>query len=189
MTTREGGFRPLKAVTARWSQEDGFGTEHVTLEQHDERITATAVVTSARDEKSFAAWYQIFLDSQWQVKAVSVHRTDSRWFIARCPEPGRWCDGDGTVVEKLQGCRDIALQASRFTITPMIRRLSLMNGDTFEQDVFELPLETLVPVRRRQMITCVEIARIYQVEDIDSGSSQRINVDDSGMFVNEYKIL
>ena len=73
MGARNGEFRPLTALSARWAHEGGCGTEHLTLERHGERITATAVITSAESEKPYAAWYQVFLDSHWQVKAVSVY--------------------------------------------------------------------------------------------------------------------
>lgn len=181
MTARDGGFRPLTTVTARWSQEDGSGTEHLTLEQHGERITATAVITSVRGEKPFAAWYQIFLDSRWQVKAVSVHRTDSRWFIARSPEPGQWCDGDGLEMKNLAGCRDVLLQNSRFNLTPIIRRLRLAARDASEMDVMSVAIDTLVPKRMRQRISCLEPARLYQLEDLSTGYTSNIEVDSGGL--------
>lgn len=183
MTAQEGGFRPLTTVTARWGQEDGFGTEHLTLEQHGERITATGIVTSAEGENPYAAWYQIFLDCEWRTKAVSVHRTDSRWYIAQSPEPGRWCDGDGTAIEKLAGCRDIVLLASQFSVTPMIRRLSQACGATCEHDVFALSLETLVLVRQGKMITCLEPVSRYLFEDLKVGEGQEIGVDTDGLLL------
>ncbi|MDH3742575.1 MAG: putative glycolipid-binding domain-containing protein [Hyphomicrobiales bacterium] len=185
MTAREAGFRPLTTVTARWSQENGLGTEHLTLEQHGERITATAVVTSPDGEKPYAAWYHIFLDSQWQVKAVSVHRTDSRWFIARSPEPGRWCDGDGTALTKLDGCRDLLLPQACFSYSPMIRRLALAQDQSKELDTVSLSLVTLAPARSRRRITCLQPASRYRIEDLDAASTLDCHVDADGLVAED----
>lgn len=176
-----GGFRPLTAITARWCQDDGPSVEHLTLEQHGGRITATAVVTSPGGERPYAAWYHIFLDGNWQVKAVSVHRTDSRWFVAQSPQPGRWCDGDGGAIGKLDGCRDVALLMTRFTVTPLIRRLNLAKGDARKLDVLALPLVTMAPTRLRQRITCLEPASHYRIEDLNDNTKQDVRVDGDGL--------
>lgn len=182
---RKGGFRPLTAVTARWRQEDGAGTEHLTLEQHGERISATGVLASDHGEKPYAAWYQIFLDSHWQVKAMSVHRTDSRWFIARSPEPGRWCDGDGTALTKLEGCRDLLLPETCFTFTPLIRRLGQTEDDTLELDTVSLSLLTLAPARLRRRITCLQPSSRYRIEDMDLDNALECHVDGDGLLVED----
>ncbi|NNE23656.1 MAG: hypothetical protein HKN11_13700 [Rhizobiales bacterium] len=185
MTAREAGFRPLTTVTARWAHKGSFGTEHLTLEQHGKRITATAVVISPDGEEPYAAWYQIFLDSQWQVKAVSVHRTDSRWFIARAPEPGRWCDGDGTALTRLDGCRDLLLPQACFPFSPMIRRLALPRHQSTELDTVSVSLVTLAPARSRCRITCLHPNSRYRIEDLDAASAVDCHVDADGLVAED----
>ena len=89
-------FRPLSKVTAQWVHIDSPGQEHLTLEQNDNRITATAVIASADPQNAFGVWYHLFYDDQWQIKAVSVHRTDTHCFIAQSRDSGTWNAADGS---------------------------------------------------------------------------------------------
>ncbi len=174
-------FRPLSARTVRWRHCDGHGVEHLTLEVHDRRITATSVVSFDRAGKSYGAWYQLFLDTSWHIKAISIHRTDSRWFIARSRHPGRWCDGDGSVLRIFENCVNIIFTATPFTHTPAIRRLASSSGETSESDVLFIPLDTLVPTRSRARYTCIEHGALYRVENLVNETSMDVEVDQDGL--------
>ena len=178
-------FGQLTKVTAQWVRTDNPGQEHLTLEQNDNRITATAVIASADPKNAFGAWYHLFLDDQWQIKAVSVHRTDTHWFIAHSRDPGGWLDADGGALKKFEGCRDIILSATPFTITPIIRRLGLGEGDTAEHDVLFLPIRTLAPARTRQRVTCLKLNSRYRIEDLTAGGEFECDVDDDGLVVGQ----
>jgi hypothetical protein len=119
--------------------------EHLTLERHGRRITATGVMTAATPALSCGAWYQIFLDERWRPKAVSVHLTDSRWFVASSPEPGQWCDGDGRPLEDFAGCRDVVLPESAFWCTPVLRRMALAGGESKAAKIMAIDLAEAVP--------------------------------------------
>ncbi len=178
-------FRPLKQVTARWLALEGAGSEHLTLERNDGRITATAVVTGENADGPFGAWYQLFLDRQWRIKAVSVHLTDARWFIAKSRTSGEWADGDGRTIEALAGCTDVDLAVSPFTNTCAIRRLDLSAGESQDLDVAFLPFDSLEPRRVRQRYTCLEPGARYRYQNLASGFAVDLTTDSDGL-VTDY---
>ena len=178
-------FRPLKTVIARWIALEGVGSEHLTLEQNSGRITATSVVTGENRSGPFGAWYQLFLDRQWHLKAVSVHLTDSRWFIAKSRKLGEWTDGDGRRLDALAGCTDVDLAASPFTNTCAIRRLGLAAGESEDIDVAFLPFDSLEPRRVRQRYTCLEPGLGYRYENLASGYAVDLATDRDGL-VTDY---
>jgi hypothetical protein len=178
-------FRPLKTVTARWLALEGEGSEHLSLEQNSGRITATAVLIGENGNGAFGAWYQLFLDRQWRIKALSVHLTDSRWFIVKSRKAGEWADGDGRKIDALAACTDIDLAASPFTNTCAIRRLDLAAGDSRDIDVVFLPFDTLEPRRVRQRYTCLEPGARYRYESLASGYTVELTTDRDGL-VTDY---
>ncbi len=178
-------FRPLNTVTARWLSLEGTGSEHLTLEQNGGRITATAVVTGENGSGPFGAWYQLFYDRQWCIKAVSIYLTDARWFIAKSRNPGQWVDGDGRVINALSGCTDIDLAASPFTNTCAIRRLGLAAGESADIDAALLPFDSLEPARARQRYTCLEPGRRYRYENLANSYSVELTADRDGL-VTDY---
>lgn len=177
-------FPPLTKVTARWLALQGAGTEHLTLEQHAGRITATGVVTGESGGAAFGAWYQLFLDRAWRIKAVSVHLTDCRWFIAKSRAPGEWADGDGRPLDALSGCIDIDLTATPFTNTTAIRRLRLDKGRSADIDTVVLPFDTLEPHRARQRYTCLEPGRRYAYQSLTTGFHTELSTDRNGLVTN-----
>ena len=178
-----GTFPIVTRHTVSWRRLDGNGLEHLTLERFDRRITATSVVTSVKSGDSYGVWYQVFADADWHIKAVSVHRTDSRWFIAKCPEPGRWCDGDGRALDALDGCLGLACAATPFTHTLAIRRHELAVGEAIEEAAVLLPFNSLEPARHRLRYTCLEPAERYRCENLDRGLSVELSVDHHGLAV------
>ena len=177
-------FRPLSKLTARWVQLDGHGAEHLTLEANAGRITATSVVTGTTDGVPFGAWYQLFLTSSWQVKAVSIHLTDTRWFIAKSPEPGVWKDGDGRRLKALDGCIDVDLSATPFSNTLPIRRLAPDQGASHELEVAFIPFDTLEPAKVRQRYTCIQPAGRYLYEGMTTGFKTELTTDNDGLVVD-----
>ncbi len=67
----------------------------------------------------------------------------------------------------------------------MIRRLDLAEGDAHEHDVLTIPLETVVPARVRQRITCLNKAGRYRIEDLKADTTIEFNVDRDGLALDE----
>ncbi len=178
------GFPPLTRLTARWVALEGDGSEHLTLEKIDGRITATGVVTGRADREAFGAWYRLALDSSWQVKQLAVHLTDSRWFIATSRRPGRWLDADGHPLPRFDGCVDVDLACTPFTNTLPIRRLDWQPGEARDLDMLYVDFATLEPRRDRQRYTCLAPGR-FRYDGLDSAFTADIAIDNHGL-VTDY---
>ena len=174
-------FRPLQSVTARWCRLDGHGLEHLTLEKNANRITATGVVTADTPSLACGAWYQMFFDDRWRIKAVSVHLTNSTWFVASSPEPGQWCDGDGQPLDEFSGCRDVILPSSAFACTPLVRRLGVQTNHVVP--AIELPLTDLQPARSRYRLASADTEAAVCLHDMQCDRSLHATLDDDGLAI------
>ena len=140
-----GLFEQLEKRTVRWVNLINGGIEHLTLEKLPGKIVATSVLIGGEGSQVFGAWYQIFMDARWRVKAVSIHATDTRWLILRSPRAGKWCDGDGKALPDLDGARYVWLPDSPFAIMPLVRCVDLGRNDVSGRPAVQVSIETLQP--------------------------------------------
>ena len=174
-------FRPLTSVSARWCQLNGNGLEQLTLERHDDRISATGVIVA---DDGPGTWYQMFYDSNWSIKAAAVYLTDSRWFIVRSPTPGNWCDGDGNELNELAGCSDLIIRQSAFCFTPTVRRLFSDVCDKQNLRAAAVDLGELTATPAEWQISVESHARQFQFADRTRSTFISTIVDQDGLVVD-----
>ncbi len=177
MNASKTGFAILKHRNVRWRNPENASLEHLTLEMHDNRITATSVVITG----SAGVWYQAFLDDDWRIKALSIHTTGTEWFVARSPQPGSWCDGDGRELAAFTGCRDVLLPGTPFDLTPMIRRLDLGDGAQRDLNLLQVNLDVLQPVRVSRTLNCLRRGEQYRLDNPLTGNPCEFRVDADGL--------
>lgn len=145
MTTAMTAF-PADGFTARWQRWDGDGDETLTLRWENEGWTAMGEV--GRERVS----YVVRLSAVWQVSQFLLFRDQSEpdlWLGT--DGGGRWGEMNGAHRPDLDGCSEIELDCTPFTVTLPLRRLQLDVGDAAEVKAARVDVETLgiVPVEYR----------------------------------------
>lgn len=185
-------FRPLEQKTVRWRPIEGTGLEHVTLTPSagaEPGIRAEGVVIGDRGGRPYGVTYRIDCTADWTVLALTLATTDGITLMLKADGLGRWQDGDGAALPAFDGCIDIDLAGSPLTNTLPIRRLGLRPGDgTRRLDMVYIPFDDFVPLRDRQLYTCLEAGRLYRYESDDRSFTAELPVDEDGL-VTDYPTL
>jgi hypothetical protein len=92
-------------------------------------------------------------------------------------------DGSGTALPRLSGAIDIDISITPFTNTLPIRRLNLRRGEFAEILAVYVQLPSLDITTDRQRYTCLEYAKRYRYESVDSDFTREIEVDDHALVV------
>ncbi len=137
---------PSDGYTARWQRWHHEGDETLTLRWENEGWTATGEVGHE------AVTYVVRLSATWQVRQFLLFRDlDEPDLWLGTDGSGRWGEVNGAHRPDIDGCVDIHLSCSPFTMTLPIRRTRLDIGDSVELFVASIDVETLgvVPVQHR----------------------------------------
>ncbi len=98
--------------------------------------------------------YEVDTDALWRVRRAAVRSSDGP-SVTLDASDGTWRDAEHGERADLRGCVDIDLQATPFTNTLPIRRLTLAAGGSAAIDVLYLDHATLTPRRVEQVYTCL----------------------------------
>src|SRR5262245_18242364 len=106
-----------ETITARWTDWDGQGLEHLVLRIDDATSVAEGVVLTGGDSK-VAAIYRIQCNPRWRVRAAAVSLVEAdRALMLTSDGIGNWFDEAHTPLRRLQGAIDVDLSMSPFTNT------------------------------------------------------------------------
>ncbi|HLT84231.1 MAG TPA: putative glycolipid-binding domain-containing protein [Phototrophicaceae bacterium] len=144
---------------------------------YGERLDVRSTVRSEGGEYA----YEVVLDSDWAVLALTVEAPDRRVRLRR-ERDGTWFVDD-TVRPDLAAAVDVDLAFSPFTNTLPIRRLGLAVGAAAEVVTAYVDAPSLLVTPDPQRYTRLE-DRVYLYESLDSDFSRRITVDDDGFVVD-----
>jgi uncharacterized protein len=177
----------MKAV--RWSQQDGTGLEHLTLDETPGGIVIESAVVGEDAAHAFGLVYRIECDARWQVTrlairlaggtALDLHRKDGNNGDAHA-----WTDARGVPQDDLRGCIDVDITATPFTNTLPIRRLRLERGERRVIRVAYVRVPELSVSAVEQAYTCIEPNRRYRYEGLETGFTADITVDEDGLVLD-----
>jgi uncharacterized protein len=172
-----------RTVTARWTDWEGRGLEHLVLRFEDTRIVAEGALLSGGEEP-VAAIYRVQCNSRWRVRAasISVIETDEALMLT-ADGIGNWFDEARTPLRPLHGAIDIDLSLSPFTNTLPIRRTRLGIGESVDITTAYINLPELSVTPDPQRYTRLSERR-YHYESRDGDFSREIEVDADGLVVS-----
>ena len=181
-------FRPLGgALSRRWRPGDGTGLEHLTVAPEAGGIVARGVVIGDRGARSYGVDYTVACDAGWRVRELDLGTTDGMALSLRSDGEGGWTNHDGRPLPEFDGCLDVDLAGSPFTNTLPVRRVdwAAQGPEPLPLSVLYVPFETFVPVRDRQIYTCLEPGRRFRYEAADRSFAADLAVDEDGL-VGDY---
>jgi hypothetical protein len=171
--------------TPIWNKDRaGVGLEHLLLA---ERGADSVVLAFDEEHGPFRLTYRLTWDDSWQLRdAVLVVRTEhsTRSLSLQTGGRGHWRDGNGRVIDDLEGCMDIDIWPTPFTNSFPIRREPMAVGERrqFRMAWISAPDLTLHP----QPQAYTRLAdRLYRFENLDgSGFRADLPVDEDGVVVD-----
>jgi hypothetical protein len=169
---------PADGFTARWQTWDNDAIEELTLRWENEGWTASGEVGRER------VHYVIRLSPTWQVRQFLLFRDlddPDLWLVT--DGHARWGEMNGARRPELDGCHDIDLACTPFTITLPIRRLPLHPGDSAELAVIAVDVETLAVATTVKRYHHVD-ERHWRVSDRTHGTEVDFGVDEYGLVLD-----
>jgi hypothetical protein len=161
----------------RWATWDGGHLDTTTIRWENEGYTITGVLTRERVE------YVLRISATWQVRQFILFRDleePDLWLAT--DGGGRWGEMNGAHRTELDGCYDVHLACTPFTVTLPIRRLPLLDGDTAEIPVVTVDTDTLEvkPVLHRYTRLGTHRWRL----DVDGEGAVEFEVDQYGLVLD-----
>lgn len=170
-------------VEVHWAAEAGDSTEHLRLGWENEGWTADGTITSIDAHASIH--YVIRLDPEWHVRHVLIFRDldEPDLWLARDRE-GTWGEVNGATRDDLEGCTDVHVVGTPFTLGLPQRRLDLAVGEHADVLAAQIDPETLQvePVRQRWRRTA---EREVVVSDLFGVVELVLALDEHGIVVDE----
>lgn len=160
----------------RWTTWDGDHDDVVSLSWENEAWTASGMASSERVQ------YVLRLSPAWQVRQFLLFRD--------LPEPdlwlatdggGRWGEMNGAHRPELDGCYDLVVSCSAFTMATPVRRLPLQIGHSAEVKVLHVDVDTLEVVARPARYTRLDEHRWSRA---DAAGAIIFDVDDHGLVLD-----
>jgi hypothetical protein len=176
----DSGFRR----TVRWQRIDRSGVERATLWSSKGKWNLDARIETDLDGGHSRIRYRVSCDATWRTQAAWVTIKEGRTrrrlglFVT---QDGGWIL-DGKEQNDLRGCVDIDFEISPATNTLPIRRLDPKVGQGREVRVAWVRFPNLRVEPTRQRYTRVA-ERTYRFENLESGYSVEILVDDAGLVI------
>ncbi len=175
-----------------WESLDNIGQESLLIIEKDDNLIVESVVLGVSKELPYRIWYSITCDKKWTVREVTIKSIEMN-----CKEIKLISDGNGnwsidtTVAENLEGCVDIDISVTPFTNTIPIRRLNLEKGELHKINVIYIDAISFMIKPVTQCYTYLSEknnVHKYLYENLSSGFTSEIYVDDSGIVI-EYPEL
>lgn len=172
----------------RWASETGEGIEHLAFDAKygpkGRMIRVESVVVGERYGKSYGLCYAIECDARWRVTWATLRVMGGRSLVLRGDGEGHWRDGEGRVLDALEGCIDIDIAATPFTNTLPIRRLGLERDERRPICVVYVAAPELEPQPVEQAYVCIEPDREYRYEGIFRDFTANLRVDEDGLVID-----
>jgi hypothetical protein len=178
-------WKQAHEIVARWRPVEGDGLEHLVLRTTPQGLSVRSRVIGESDQRPFAFSYKIDLDAAWRVLAFAIDSVDGRKRYYRSPSEGRWLDGGGMALAKLDGCVDIDLSFTCFTNSLPVHRMSFARGEACELAMLWMSSDTLDPLVDGQRYTCLEPAKTFHYQATDGTFEATIEYDEYGL-VTDY---
>ncbi len=162
----------------------GAGLEHLLLA---ERTADGVVLAFDEQDAPFRLTYRLIWEESWRVRAVEVtvateHYTRS--LSLQTDGHGRWQDGDGHLIDALDGCTDVDIWPTPFTNSFPIRREPMAVGERREFRMAWIVAPDLTIHSQPQAYTRLA-DRLYLFENLDgSGFSAELPVDEDGIVLD-----
>jgi uncharacterized protein len=170
---------PADGFTARWQTWDTAHEEVVTLRWENEGWTATGEVGREKIH------YVVRLSPLWQVRQMLLFRDleePDLWLAT--DGSGRWGEMNGAHRTELDGCRDLDLGCTPFTLMLPVRRLPVDVGDEFEVPVVDVDVDTLGIVRSVRSFTRIS-ERGWLYRERSTPVAREITVDEYGLALDD----
>jgi len=166
---------PLDGHAASWQTWDGEGNESFDIRWENEAWTASGVVERERIQ------YVMRLNASFQVRQFILFRDleePDLWLAT--DGSSRWGEMNGAHRPDLDGCYDLLLTCTPFTLSLPIRRLPLLVGHTADITVARIDVETLEVLPEHQRYTRDDTHR-WTVTLLDTGDQVSFDVDEHGL--------
>jgi uncharacterized protein len=170
---------PADGFTARWQTWDTAHDEVLTLRWENEGWTATGEVGRERIH------YVMRLSPLWQVRQMLLFRDMEEpdlWLAT--DGSGRWGEMNGAHRTELDGCRDLDLGCTPFTLMLPVKRLPVDIGDEFEVPVISVDVETLSVVRSSRSFARVS-QRSWRYREAPEGEIRDLTLDEYGLVLDD----
>ncbi len=162
-----------------WSTWDGHHSETLSLSWDNEAWTAVGRVGKEQVE------YVLRLAPTWHVRQFLLFRDlDEPDLWLAIDAAHQWGEVNGSYRAELDGCADIELTCTPFTLTIPIRRLTLAVGESAALDVIDVDVETLAAVRQSVRYERLD-ERTYRHTVVTSGAVREVTVDEFGLVLDE----
>jgi hypothetical protein len=171
--------------TPTWNKErEGVGLEHLLL---GERAADSVVLAFDEEEGPFRLAYRLTWDDAWRLGGADlIVRTErsTRSLGLRSDGRGRWRDGEGRVLDELDGCVDVDIWPTPFTNSFPIRREPLSVGERREFRMAWVFAPALTVRPQPQAYTRLA-DRLYLFENLDgSGFTAELAVDEDDLVLD-----
>lgn len=183
-----------KRIAVHWSACDDTGEvtghEHCLFSEDEQGVSLRAALSGARDA-AFGAQYYLVADPEFRTREVWVDYVGGPELHIASDGQGHWFDlRSESPLPELDGCLDADIAVTPATNMLPIRRLKLAEGEAQEIAVAFVPPpgeigDTFLPRKVMQRYTCLSPARAYLYENLTSGFSAEIKVDEHGL-VTDY---
>jgi len=165
----------MEPFGARWHDLTGEPVE--TLEVRWDNGGWTAEGRS----DSLSCHYALRLSPTWQLRQLLLFRDlDEPDLWLATDGHGRWGEMNGAHRTDLDGCSDIAIVGSPFSLTMPVRRLPLHVGDSAEVHTAEIDTEMLVVLPVHERYTRLTEVR-WRKETVTSAAAIEWEVDEHGL--------
>ena len=171
--------------TVRWQRLDRPGMERATLWHSKDKWNLDARIETDLEGGRSRIRYRVSCDGTWRTQAAwaTVKEGGTRRRLALfVTESAGWIL-NGEEQTDLRGCIDIDLEISPATNTLPIRRLDPKVGEGQEIQVAWVRFPDLRVEATRQRYTRIAERR-YRFENLESGYSVEILVDDAGLVID-----
>ncbi|KAB0264283.1 putative glycolipid-binding domain-containing protein [Microvirga brassicacearum] len=179
-------FQLVSAITARWQAWEGPASslEHLDLRRDGEGIVACGVVIASAEPAHFGLRYRLLIDRSWRVRDALLETTAGESLHLESDGMGQWKQ-NGTLSPSLNGCIDIDIEATPFTNTLPIRRLSLEAGESRLVRLAYIRVPALAVAPGEQRYTAIHPGALYRFESLDHAFTAELPVDPHGL-VRDY---
>ena len=174
---------------AWWVPLELPGLEQLHLMENEMDAVADGLVLGIAGATPFRLWYQIRVDSAWNVREciLQVGGEQGQTLHLFTDGQGHWTDAAGVAYSTLNGCLDLDISRTPFTNTLPIRRLALAPGESTDLLVayISVPELSIRPVRQRY--TCLSRTSsggTYRYDGLDSNFTTDLLVDEKALVVD-----
>lgn len=171
--------------TVRWSAWEGgdAGLEHVDLRPEGGTLRVSGVVIGFTDGAAFGLAYRLLIAEGWRLREAHLSTASGLELRLQSDGRGNW-HVDGRPEPALQGCIDIDIQATPFTNTLPIRRLTLETGESATISVVYVNVPSLGIERLTQRYTALQSRSLYRFEGLDTGFQADLPLDADGLVLD-----